>query len=494
MTLGPHTSRIGEAIEILRAGISGGQTRAALDDLIEELQRPLRIAVTGRVNAGKSTLVNALLQQRIAPTDVSECTRYAAWFRFGTPERVEVVGPDGTRRPVSLRPDGRLPAAIGDLDDLDVARIDVFLSNEILRGFTLIDTPGLASSRTDVQATDEVLALDRRSRTALAQADAMLFVVSGDVRQGEHELLAEFQRLTGGLAPSSVNTLAVVSRVDQAVDPSVDPVTAASPRCEALAVRLRATVSHVLPVVGLLAETADCGVLTDSDLTVLSLMAGDRSRFDRALTSVDRFVRSDLSDSSESDRSRLLDLLDLHGLRILADRVTDGPASGTDLVAELRTRSGIDVVRSAVTTDLASHADVLKASWAIAGLQELAYRCDRADRSDLLDLAERLELDPRMHRVAEMAALRQVAAGHADLASVDVDELRRLVHGSDVKERLGVPEHFGPAEQRAAAHEAANRWRTVGNDGSASPPLRSIAATLARSYELVSAELGGVSA
>src|SRR5690606_20646847 len=120
-------------------------TRAVLGELADELDRPLRLAVTGRVNAGKSTLVNALLCQRIAPTDVSECTQYAAWFRFGTPERVEVVGPDGTRRQVALRPDGRLPAALGDLNDHDVARIDVFLSNETLRTMTLIDTPGLAS-------------------------------------------------------------------------------------------------------------------------------------------------------------------------------------------------------------------------------------------------------------------------------------------------------------------------------------------------------------
>src|SRR5690606_13974205 len=115
VTLGPHTAVVRDEVVRLLERTTAPATRAVLGELADELDRPLRLAVTGRVNAGKSTLVNALLRQRIAPTDVSECTRYASWFRFGTPERVEVVGPDGTRRPVQLRPDGRLPASLGDL-------------------------------------------------------------------------------------------------------------------------------------------------------------------------------------------------------------------------------------------------------------------------------------------------------------------------------------------------------------------------------------------
>src|SRR5579884_3992518 len=60
------------------------------------LRQPLRIAVAGRVKAGKSTLVNALLGQRVAPTDVSECTRVVTWFHYGTPQRVEVHMVDGS--------------------------------------------------------------------------------------------------------------------------------------------------------------------------------------------------------------------------------------------------------------------------------------------------------------------------------------------------------------------------------------------------------------
>ena len=489
MTLGPHTAIVRDEIVRLLDATTAPATRAVLGELADELDRPLRLAVTGRVNAGKSTLVNALLRQRIAPTDVSESTQYAAWFRFVTPERVEVVGPDGTRRQVALRPDGRLPAALGDLNDHDVARIDVFLSNETLRTMTLIDTPGLASSRDDVQVTDAVLALDRRTRVALAEAEAMLFVVAGDLRSNEAVLLDEFHRITGGLAPTSVNTLAVVSRVDQVVDVGVDPIGAASATCAALGRQLRSTASHVLPIVGLLAETAESGALTDADLALLSTMAEDRQRFQRALLSVDRFARAEQIGGTPSQRERLLDLLDLHGLWLLAERIGAGSATPRQLVDELRARSGIDGVRAAIHHDLTNHADVLKASWALGGLQDLAFKVDLDDRDRLIDLAERLELSPAMHRVAEISALREVAGEHADLASVDADEVRRLVHGRDAFERLGAPSDTDSDEARAIAVGAAGRWRAAGNDGSASPSLRSIAAVFARSYELLAAEL-----
>lgn len=486
---GEHSELVHREISALLPRVVSGETRTLLSRLTEELDQPLRVAVTGRVNAGKSTLVNALLRQRIAPTDVSECTQYAAWFRFGTPERVEVVGPDGTRRAVTLRPDGRLPAALGDLNDHDVARIDVFLSNETLRNLTLIDTPGLASGRDDVQPTDQILALDRRTRTALAEADAMIFLVAGHVRVDDELMLEEFRNLTSKLAPSSINTLAIVSRTDQAVEVGGDALGAAAPRCAELAAELRSVVAQVLPVVGLLAETAECGVLTARDLNDLAALIHDREKFDRALLSVDRFIRADQLGGNERTRSQLLAALDLHGLAILAQHIESGSTTAGILIDDLRRHSGIDAVRFAVEHNLAEHADVVKASWALSGLQSLAFQVDVMDRDLLIDAAERIELAPTMHRIAEVAVLRQVAAQHPDLQRIDDGEVRRLVHGTCLTDRLGIESDASPDETLAVTREGSNRWRTIGNDAGSSPALQAVAATLARSYELAAAHI-----
>ena len=45
------------------------------------LDEPLRVAIAGKVKAGKSTLLNALVGEQVAPTDAGECTRVVTWYR-----------------------------------------------------------------------------------------------------------------------------------------------------------------------------------------------------------------------------------------------------------------------------------------------------------------------------------------------------------------------------------------------------------------------------
>ena len=52
-------------------------------DLARRLEEPLRVAVAGRIKAGKSTLLNALLGEEVAATDAGECTLVPTWYRHG---------------------------------------------------------------------------------------------------------------------------------------------------------------------------------------------------------------------------------------------------------------------------------------------------------------------------------------------------------------------------------------------------------------------------
>jgi tRNA U34 5-carboxymethylaminomethyl modifying GTPase MnmE/TrmE len=58
-----------------------------LDRIGRRLNQPIRIALAGTLKAGKSTLVNALVGEDIAPTDATEATRIVTWFRHGPPRR-----------------------------------------------------------------------------------------------------------------------------------------------------------------------------------------------------------------------------------------------------------------------------------------------------------------------------------------------------------------------------------------------------------------------
>src|SRR5687767_13459269 len=109
------------------------------------LDEPLRVAIAGRLKAGKSTLVNALIGRRVAPTAVGECTRVVTRFRYGTADRVDVVGRDGSRASLPLDDDGMIPQRLGR-GATGIAYVDVTLTSEKLRDLTVVDTPGLSST------------------------------------------------------------------------------------------------------------------------------------------------------------------------------------------------------------------------------------------------------------------------------------------------------------------------------------------------------------
>ena len=67
---------------------AGTADAARMRALADRLGGPLRVAIAGRVKAGKSTLLNALVADRLAPTDAGECTRIVTWYADGHTYRV----------------------------------------------------------------------------------------------------------------------------------------------------------------------------------------------------------------------------------------------------------------------------------------------------------------------------------------------------------------------------------------------------------------------
>jgi hypothetical protein len=55
------------------------------------------------VKAGKSTLLNALVGEQVAPTDAGECTRVVTWYRDGTTPRIVLHPREGNPRPLPVR-------------------------------------------------------------------------------------------------------------------------------------------------------------------------------------------------------------------------------------------------------------------------------------------------------------------------------------------------------------------------------------------------------
>lgn len=244
------------------------EIREALAAHLAALAEPPLVAVAGRVSAGKSTLVNALIGARAAPTAARETTAVLTTYRFGAPARAEATMKDGSTRQVTLGPEGP------DLDGLDtdgIAHVTVHLQEGPLRRFSIVDTPGLGSAMTDNSERTE-LALATGATHGI-RPDVVLYVVRDVFREDDAAFLHRFGQAwaSAGDAPAQSKVLAVLSHADNyGAGPweKADPVQAAQRAAAELPGRY-GILAAAVAVSGLLAETVRTGRLREQDIRVL---------------------------------------------------------------------------------------------------------------------------------------------------------------------------------------------------------------------------------
>ena len=483
-----------ERIQGLCDGVGGrlgpGPALQAVAAVRSRLTEPLRVAVAGRVKAGKSTLVNALLHQQVAPTGVGECTKVVTWYRYGHPERIRIVPRQGSPEEVPFGPDALLPESLGRPPE-EIAALHVWLSNAALRDMTIVDTPGLASAHERYsRATEDLLATDDASRHAVSEADAVVFLLARVAREDDATILEGFRGLVGGISASAANAVGVLSKADK-VGGSGDPLTRAGELAARYAAYRQAGGATGVRGGGVCAARAAAAVFPGADAAALRGLAGlDATRRELLLLSADRFTRSECPVPAES-RARLLRILDLHGVTVCLDAVDAGCDDAAVLVERLRDLSGFARLRALLTDTFARRADALKAAAAATALERLTYDGARREPASAAVLAglrddlERLRLDPAMHRLGEIAALQEVAAGRVHFGGALEDELRRLVTAEASWERLGLDGPVPAGDLARAALAGAARWRAVTNDPALTPEAVRVAAAGLRSFEAI---------
>lgn len=470
-----------------------GPTRDAVLAVREKLLSPLRVAVAGSVSSGKSTLVNALLGQNVAAVDAGECTRLVTWFTYDHHERVELRLRDGTSHSIAFGPGGRIPDDLGTPADA-IARVVAYLSNERLRSITIIDTPGLNTVTEDNQraAQDLLGVVDSsreadESRLAMSDADALLFLMP-HVRSTDAEILERFRALFSSSGLSAVNAIGVLSKIDR-LSPDGDPWPVARRLAQKARTDLASTVSDVVPVVGLLAETAATDRFTEDDAHALSVLAAlDEIELEDALLSAQDLLDADMPDLDVRRRRRLLSMLDIYGIGIGVDLVRDGARGASALLAGFATRSGLDPISQIVDDTFARRADALKARAGLADLRRVASFAGSSDQAGVQAMAgpmERVELDPALHDLRVVDALRRVEDGSIDLPTGLGADLRRLALESSPARQLGLAEGADGSAIAVAASHAVRVWARYGNDVRRTPEERRLAADVREWYELV---------
>ena len=464
-----------------------------LDVARERLTEPLRVALAGKVKAGKSTLLNAFLGEQVAPTDTGECTKVVTWYRHGAIPKVTVVPRSGRPLPQPVRRvRGRLALTTADLPPEDVDRIDIRWPSPALQQLVLVDTPGLASLSEE---------LSRQSTAALTPedtapvVDAVVYLMR-HLHASDADFLEAF-RDQQATANQPAMTLAVLSRADEVGAGRIDALLSAGRVADRYRAdpAVRALCLDVVPVAGLLAESSR--TLRQVEFEALrALSTLDRARRETLLISADRFVSTPLEDlpaAGSAIRRTLIDRFGVFGVRLAVVLILDGYATGSDLADEMVRRSGLGEVSRILTTQFAARAGALKGRSALLTLRHELVRHQDEGGAAVVELLARVEVCLRSHHdVEELTLITTLHTAPPPELTASLSAEAEVIlggAGTSAAERLRRTPDTDPDTLRSVAVDAVQRWRLVQSDPASGEATRNLCRVVIRSLEGVLAEL-----
>lgn len=435
-----------------------GEDAARVEAVRSRLASPLRVAITGRIKAGKSTLLNALVGERLAATGASECTRLVSWYRYAPSYQVRAFDRDGRvwNPPFRKTENGleiELAQRAEDIDFLDIGWPAKRLANVIF-----IDTPGLGSLHHENSSRTHGLFEDPERPS---QVDAVVYLMR-HAHANDISFLEGFR--DGGLPDHSpINSVAVLSRADELGGGRLDAMQSAARIAARYRndPRLRPLAGYVLPVAGLLAETA-C-TLTEDDLQALRTLITEDDALDELLLSVDRFRDPDLNPLSEELRELLLDRFGLFGLRFSIQALEQGRVrTAGELASELLTCSGLFELQRTIADRFLRHSRPLVARSALLELRSIERSLRERGTSAAFPMAREIEhIGASAHELAELNLAHLLASGFVQLDDGELIEAARVVDETHPTARLGLAEDASDEMRRSAALSAIGRWRQL---------------------------------
>lgn len=464
--------------------------RAVLQARRSAVDQPMRVAIVGATNAGKSTLVNAFLGENRAAVANGEMTQLVTWFKYGDTRRLVIRWVD--REPteeafeelVRLTTPGGIPSALA----ASIQCVEVYCPLPILRYFDLLDTPGLHSFYESESRHTAILLHSEHARP-----HAMVYVYSNTVTEHAVKDLERFQKACGSLA-SGITAIGVKSKIDENPrEPNpigqgqraIDSLQASHPQT-------RLYFYTILPVAGLVAVGAQS--LNAEQLEALQVLATlpEATRILlRALPGA--ALPPDMPAPEQAVRVRLGEVLGKYGLWLAMERLRENP--GCDIVAELLQASNFGRLREIVIAHFGNRAFLIKARSALSFVRDQAYAVAWREMGDARIVAhqiagriDRISLDEIRFR--EFDLLERRYSDRLPIEKAEIEELLRVSgeHGTDCRARLGMPPETPAPELHARARARERYWRATGNMNTSSG-LSKVAHVLADSYDMLAATI-----
>ena len=497
---------------------------------------PMRVAVVAQIKRGKSTLVNALLGQDIAPTSQLEATFTVGEFFDAQRPQVIVHFTDPAAEPLVVAPEDFRTYTINDPAQAALLRrirkVEFGLPNPLLKRFRLLDTPGLGSiHQADSENTLMTLGVEgflaaedeRRLERVLGEvgrtaadlhadtvetidgADAVVYLFDRALNERDASVVVRF---LGPLGPSlnALKVIGVLSRCDQWYWPG-DKEDAELLTFNPLAVahriigrylrqpETRRMFFRVLPVAALAA--AGTSALDDTRLGWLDELAAlEPIQLARLLSDANRFAGADEIAGVQLPREVRAELIaeigawgTLKAALYRRDRVGPG-----ELRQLMREASGVAEIEQTLVSHFGNRAALLKLDQALRDISDQIARLRQAAASSgsgapavvgtVAGILERIRLDDA--ELPVLAVLEDYYHGRLELEEREVDEILQVSgeQGRSVTARLNLPEDTLLPELIAAANTRASIWinrsEVWGLDGATAAATRQIGLGYAR--------------
>lgn len=396
------------------SGELGGEAEA----MRESLTAPPRVVVVGRLKAGKSTLVNALIGAPVSETAALEATNVVTVFQYGAPDRAEAVLKDGSRIPITTMRGQKteLPVPANT-----IAYVNRWITSSAVRDYSLIDTPGLATLTESNEGATRAALLDEQTRSASVEADAAIFLFDSVPRRDEVDFLHEL-----GFTP--LNTLGILSRADSFGEGALgtkDPLVHAAEYSGILQEGLADYLPTVMPVAGLLAETAYTGRVNEAMARALAQYQS---------VGIPELLTSLVAPDSPMKKTamQLMGSVGEYGFIKGRDVAQQGGAELSDWLVE---KSNLNSVREYLLETLTPFAQLHRAGRVVRTMESLAYRYGD-HRNEIRSIVSRLKKDPRMISVMLFQDLKSLL--EVDAQDELLQEVIRMIKGRSYGQKLGL--------------------------------------------------------
>lgn len=500
-----------------------------IEEITNRLNEPLRVAVVGIMKAGKSTLMNSLLKEKILFTGKVTTTYTVTWFKYGDTPELEVVFRDGRSKRASvdeLEKWTTWNAVKKNSDINNVQHVIIYYPNEILKQIELIDTPGINSiGKTDSDNTEQAIIGQAEKDTIkhVSLADAVLYTFVRTAGSVDRDFLERFQGNAFTLKTTPINGLGILSQSDILWNIFSESDISAIEAGKVVTDELRKNptinrlVYDILPTSCLMEEGAVS--MTDEDWNLIYSMSNiDNDDFIGLIFNTSTFIYKDQTKKERKEqqdfpekvreyigtsvqRERLIQMLSQYGLYEFVKYARQGKTK-EEIVELSYELSGIKTVFKMLETHFGGKAFLIKVDTMLKYFKrELNFTKQNTQDDVLTNICDNIlsdidDIETTSLGFKELSALQDYYNGKITFSiSEEEEDFKQIVgeYGKSCEAKLGVNDALTTSELKTIAYEKVKYWTAKTAAFDITEKERRVAKIIERSYSVLYNHLNEIS-